>query len=121
MNLQAPAPPDPELDGLLHALADGTRRAILDRLSEGPANISTLAEPFEVSLPAVSKHVRVLERAGLVKRERVWREQRISLNPDRVAQAADWVARARTLWLGRLDALEAAVRAEVDAEKGRTP
>ncbi len=100
------------LDRTLTALADPTRRAILDRLARGPARVTELAEPFAMSLNAVSKHIRVLERARLVRRERRGREHRLWFDPLPLEEAADWIARQRTFWTARLDALEAALRAE---------
>ncbi|WP_233347605.1 ArsR/SmtB family transcription factor [Hyphobacterium indicum] len=101
-----------DIDTTLSALADGTRRAILDRLSAGPANISELAGPFEMSLAGISKHVRILERAGLVSRQRVWREQRISIERGTLDAAARWFEDKRRFWAGRLDALDDAIANE---------
>lgn len=89
------------------ALADPTRRAILARLAKGGATVSELAEPFDMSLPAVSKHLKVLERAGLVTRgkEAQWRPAAISAGP--LKEVDDWVERYRELWEQRLDRLDA--------------
>jgi DNA-binding transcriptional ArsR family regulator len=89
------------------ALADPTRRAILARLADGEATVSALAEPFELSLPAVSKHLKVLERAGLVSqgREAQWRPRRLEAAP--LKDAAEWVATYRKFWEDRLDRLDA--------------
>ena len=103
------------------ALADPTRRAILARLAHGQATVNELAEPFELSLPAVSKHLKVLERAGLISRgrEAQWRPCRLeaaSLRP-----AADWVDDYRQFWdisFDRLDAHLNRVRARSDGEPG---
>ena len=94
------------LDRTFAALADPTRRAILTRLATGRATVTELAEPFEMSLPAVSKHLKVLERAGLISRgrEAQWRPCR--LEPTPLKDVADWVEEYRGLWearLGRLD------------------
>jgi DNA-binding transcriptional ArsR family regulator len=94
------------LDRTFAALADPTRRAILTRLSTGQASVTELAEPFDMSLPAVSKHLKVLERAGLISRgrEAQWRPCR--LEPAPLKDVADWVEEYRGLWearLGRLD------------------
>jgi len=88
------------------ALADPTRRAILARLSGGVASVTELAEPFDMSLPAVSKHLKVLERAGLVGRDREaqWRPSR--LKPERLKDVADWVERYRRFWEGSFDRLD---------------
>jgi DNA-binding transcriptional ArsR family regulator len=89
------------------ALADPTRRAILARLASGERSVTDLAEPFDMSLPAVSKHLRVLERAGLVARSRdaQWRPCR--LQPAPLKDVAEWVDRYRELWEQRFDRLEA--------------
>jgi DNA-binding transcriptional ArsR family regulator len=99
------APPD-RLSATFAALADPTRRAILGRLSSGAATVTELAEPFDMSLPAVSKHLKVLERAGLIARDRLaqWRPSRIDAAP--LKDAADWVERYRTLWEERFDQLD---------------
>ena len=95
-----------QLDRTLTALSDGTRRAILARLRRGPATISELASPFDMSLEAVSKHVRVLERAGLLSREIRGREHHCSLEGRPLRQAASWLERYRGSWDERLDALQ---------------
>jgi DNA-binding transcriptional ArsR family regulator len=88
------------------ALADPTRRAILARLAEGECSVSELAAPFEMSMPAVSKHLRVLERAGLIvqRREAQWRPCRIEAGP--LKEVADWTERYRKIWEERLDRLD---------------
>ena len=88
------------------ALADPTRRAILARLASGQCSVTELAEPFEMSMPAVSKHLRVLERAGLIARgrEAQWRPCRLEAAP--LKDVADWVERYRAIWEERLDRLE---------------
>jgi DNA-binding transcriptional ArsR family regulator len=88
------------------ALADPTRRAILARLAVGECSVTELAEPFEMSMPAVSKHLRVLERAGLIARgrEAQWRPCRIEARP--LKDVADWTERYRNLWEQRLDRLD---------------
>ena len=93
------------LDRTFAALADGTRRAILGRLAIGEATVGELAEPFRVSRPAISKHLRVLERAGLVRRTRDGRISRCVLNARPMRDAADWVDDYRAFWTGQLDAL----------------
>jgi DNA-binding transcriptional ArsR family regulator len=88
------------------ALADPTRRAILARLASGEASVTDLAQPFEMSLPAVSKHLKVLERAGLIARGRAaqWRPCRLKADPLR--DAADWLEHYRQFWEQSLDRLE---------------
>src|SRR5918911_1016164 len=99
-------PSDDELSTTFQALADPTRRAILARLAEGEATVLELAEPFQLSLPAVSKHLKVLQRAGLISQGRraQWRPCR--LEPGRLKDVSDWVERYRATWeerFGRLD------------------
>jgi DNA-binding transcriptional ArsR family regulator len=88
------------------ALADPTRRAILARLASGECSVTELAEPFDMSMPAVSKHLRVLERAGLVARGRdaQWRPCRLDAKP--LEEAAAWLERYRAMWERRLDRLD---------------
>lgn len=90
----------------LSALADPTRRAILVRLREGRATVGQLAEPFDLSLPAVSKHLKVLERAGLIERSREAQTRPCTLRPEPLREAADWINCYRNLWEGRLDRLD---------------
>jgi DNA-binding transcriptional ArsR family regulator len=94
------------LDAAFAALADPTRRAILSRLASGEASVTELAEPFEMSLPAVSKHLKVLERAGLIARGRKaqWRPCRLEAAP--LKGAADWLERYRRFWEQSLDRLD---------------
>jgi DNA-binding transcriptional ArsR family regulator len=112
-----------DLDHTLIALADPTRRAILQRLSKGEARVTELAEPFDISLNSVSKHIRILERAELVIRRVSGREHFLAFNPAPMESAAEWIERNRTFWTSRLDALEAALRAEdaIAAAKEKTP
>jgi DNA-binding transcriptional ArsR family regulator len=107
---------DARLDRTFAALADSTRRAILARLTHGDATVGELARPFRVSRPAISKHLRVLERAGLVRRERRGRISRCELEASAMRDAADWVDRYRVFWEGRLDALQGYV--EQTSERG---
>ena len=100
------------LDETLLALAHPARRAILQRLSRGELRVTTLAKPFAMSLNAVSKHVRVLERARLVRRRRAGREHLLSVNLEPLEEAASWLSAQRASWTRRLDTLEAILRAE---------
>lgn len=93
------------LDLTFAALADPTRRAILARLAEGESTVGDLARPFEISRPAISKHLRVLERAGLVKRTRDGRLSRCGLDAKPMRDAAEWVEEYRQFWESQLDAL----------------
>ena len=105
------------LDRTLLALADPTRRAILQRLSSGEARVTEVARPFDMSLNAVSKHILVLERARLVKRRRVGRDHYLSYRPEPLDAAAQWIESTRTFWAARLDALERLLRDEDEAER----
>ena len=100
------------LDRTLIALADPTRRAILERLAAGEARVTELARPFPISLNPVSKHIRMLERARLVRRRRAGREHFLSLSPKALDGAAAWIAAQRALWSRRLDTLDALLRDE---------
>ncbi len=93
------------LDRLFHALSDRTRRALLRRLETGPAMVTELAAPFRMSLPAVSKHLRVLEAAALIKRRVDGRIHRCSLNAAPLEEAERWLERYRFFWTDRLAAL----------------
>src|SRR5438093_9463292 len=94
------------LDRTFGALADPTRRAILARLAAGEASVTELAEPFDMSLPAVSKHLRVLERAGLIarSRQRQWRPARLEAGP--LKEVAEWTERYRRFWEESYDRLD---------------
>lgn len=94
------------LDRTLTALADPTRRAILRELARGETRVTDLARPFEISLNSVSKHIRVLERAGLVTRRRAGREHWLAFNRQPLDEAAAWIEAQRTFWNNRLDLLE---------------
>jgi DNA-binding transcriptional ArsR family regulator len=108
----AMAATESSLNQTLTALADPTRRAILQRLSRGEARVTDLADPFAMSLNAVSKHIRVLERARLVRRRRAGREHLLSLAPRALDEAAAWIERQRAMWTARLDVLEELLMAE---------
>ena len=106
------------LSTTLSALADPTRRAILARLASGEATVTELAEPFEISLPAVSKHLKVLERAGLIARGRAaqWRPCRLEAAP--LKDAADWIEHYRRFWEESLDRLDEYLK---DVQAGKKP
>ncbi len=93
------------LSAVFHAMADPTRRAILARLAAGEATAGELAAPFEMSLPAVSKHLKVLENAGLLVRRREGRVHRCQLDPAPMKRAVDWIEVHRRFWEARLDSL----------------
>jgi DNA-binding transcriptional ArsR family regulator len=108
-----------DLDQTLMALADPTRRAILNRLSGGEARVTELARPFAMSLNAVSKHIRMLERARLVRRRRVGRDHYLSIDTGPLHEAAAWIESQRAAWNARLDALDALLKAEDAALRER--
>ena len=95
------------LSSTFAALADPTRRAILARLATGECSVTELAEPFEMSMPAVSKHLRVLEKAGLIARRREAQRRPCRLEPGPLKDVADWAERYRSIWEQRFDRLEA--------------
>ena len=96
-----------QLSSTFAALADPTRRAIVARLATGECSVTELAEPFEMSMPAVSKHLRVLERAGLIARRREAQRRPCRLEPGPLKDVADWAERYRSIWEQRFDRLEA--------------
>ncbi len=95
------------LDGIYHALSDPTRRKMVERLTRGPATVSQLAEPLDMSLPAVMQHVQVLENSGLVHSKKVGRVRTCSIVPRALRTAEDWIAKRRTMWERRFDRLAA--------------
>ena len=99
------------------ALADPTRRAILERLARGDATVSELAEPFTLSLPTVSRHSAALERVGLVRKRRRGQERACTLETARLAEAEDWIAEYRAFFEGRFDALERQLRKTTGSER----
>ncbi len=100
------------LDGAFAALADPTRRAIVGRLARGPARVTDIAARFPMSLNAVSKHLKVLEGAGLVKRRREGREHHLELRPAPIREIARWTSRYERFWNEKLDALGAFLEEE---------
>jgi DNA-binding transcriptional ArsR family regulator len=93
------------LDRVYHALADPSRRVMVERLSRGPASVSELARPLTMSLPAVVQHLHVLEESGLVRSEKVGRVRTCHIEGDALGPAEEWLAERRTLWQRRLDRL----------------
>lgn len=108
--------PTDQLSDIFAALADPTRRALLQRLSEGDANVAQLAEPFTMSQPAVSKHLRVLESAGLITRERRATARYSHLQAAPLKQASEYMDRYRQFWNDSFDKLDAALAAFTDKE-----
>jgi DNA-binding transcriptional ArsR family regulator len=98
-----------KLDGVFNALCDPTRRAILARLTGADARVTEIAGDFPISLNSISKHIRMLERAGLVRRSIAGRDHVLSLNAAPLAEAMAWIERYRRFWEGRLAALESYV------------
>jgi DNA-binding transcriptional ArsR family regulator len=99
-----------QLDATFAALADGTRRAILARLAHGEATVNELAEPFAMSLPAISKHLKVLERAGLISRGRNGQFRPCRLEAESLDGATEWIDHHRQIWTERFDKLSAHLR-----------
>jgi len=98
------------LDTTFAALADPTRRAIVARLAQGDATVNELAEPFDMSLPAVSKHLKVLERSGIISRSRHAQYRPCHLEREALDVAADWIEENRRIWAGRFDKLDRHLR-----------
>jgi DNA-binding transcriptional ArsR family regulator len=95
-----------QLSHIFHALADPTRRKVLERLSKGPAPVSELARPFEMALPSFAQHLDVLERCGLVRSRKAGRVRTYRLTPKPLKEAEHWMARQRAIWELRLDQLD---------------
>lgn len=98
--------PTDELSVTFSALADPTRRAILARLADGEATVTELAEPFSVSMPAISRHLKVLERAGLISRGRSAQARPSTLRTEPLDEASAWIETHRATWEGRMDRLD---------------
>ncbi|HEV3484020.1 MAG TPA: metalloregulator ArsR/SmtB family transcription factor [Vicinamibacterales bacterium] len=112
---------DAALNATFSALADPTRRAILARLAQGDASVGELAKPFDLSLPTISRHLDVLESAGLIVREREAQWRRCHFMPGPLLEASEWIARYAAFWEGRLDALARFVAGPAGARKPRRP
>lgn len=102
----------PQLDCIFHALGDATRRRMLRELADGERTVTQLAEPFEISLAAASKHIKALENAGLIRREVRGRTHLCRLDPGPLATAHQWLSVYERFWTGRLDVLEQLLRKE---------
>jgi DNA-binding transcriptional ArsR family regulator len=109
------------LSGTFQALADPTRRAILARLAQGEASVNDLAKPFAISQPAISKHLKVLERAGLISRSREAQYRPCRLEPQALKRVDEWLEEYRRLWEARLDRLEAYLSKLQQPKKGKAP
>ena len=110
-----------DVDRLLHALADPTRRRMIERLGDGPASVTALAAPFPMSLPAVVQHLRLLEGCGLIASEKVGRVRTCRLEPDRLDTVQDWIADRRRTWERRLDRLGDVLTPETGTPPDPTP
>jgi DNA-binding transcriptional ArsR family regulator len=113
-----------QLDATFIALADPTRRAILARLVQGEASVNELAAPFAISQPAISKHLKILERAGLVSRSAAGTRRPVKIEAAPMKQAVDWLEKYRKFWeasYGRLDALLAELQSPVSSDAPRKP
>lgn len=95
-----------QLDAIFSALGDSTRRAIVVRLLDGDATVTELTEPFDISQPAISRHLKVLEQAGLISRSQVAQQRPAHLEADALGVAIDWLEAQRTMWTQRLDQLD---------------
>lgn len=112
--------PSERLDATFIALADPTRRAILARLKQGDASVNELAAPFDISQPAVSKHLKILERAGLVSRTNVGTSRPVKIEAGPMREAADWLEKYREFWeksYQRLDALLEILQTPINTDK----
>jgi DNA-binding transcriptional ArsR family regulator len=109
------------LSTIFAALADPTRRAILARLLKGDAAVKDLADPFELSGPAITKHLKVLERAGLISRSRAGQQRPCRLEPRALAPAADWIEQYREMWEEQLDRLDSYLKSIAPAPRQRVP
>jgi DNA-binding transcriptional ArsR family regulator len=109
----------PQLDSVFRALGDATRRRMLLELAKGERTVGQLAEPFDISLAAASKHIKALEHAGLIRREVRWRTHLCRLDPGPLASAHQWLSFYERFWTDRLDVLEQLLRKE-DARQSPT-
>jgi DNA-binding transcriptional ArsR family regulator len=105
------------LDRVFHALADPTRRAILSKLSRGPASVSELAKPFSMAMPTLLQHLRVLEDSRLVHSKKIGRVRSCEMQPAALGSAQSWIAQQRAIWEGRLDRMQAYVTSLQAKEK----
>ena len=104
------------LDNVFQALADPTRRAVLQRLAKGPASVSELAKPFKMALPSFLQHLKVLEDGGLIRSKKLGRVRTCEMQPKPLSRAEKWIAQRRALWEGRFDRMEAYIE-ELQAQE----
>ena len=107
--------PKPDVDRIFHALGDATRRALMEKLSDGPMSVSKLAEPLSISLAAVVQHLQVLEECGLVRTEKTGRVRTCRIEPTGLDAAAEWISARRSRWEQRLDLLGGLLAKEEDS------
>ena len=112
--LKHSAPPPPAVDVVFHALSDANRRAMIDRLLDGPASVSELARPLQISLPAVVQHLHVLEDSGVVRSTKVGRVRTCEIEPLALTTAERWISERRAAWEARLDRLGSFLEAQTD-------
>ena len=105
------------LDSAFHALADPTRRAVVGRLARGPAAVTELASPFAMALPSFMKHLRVLEKDGLIRSEKIGRVRTCRINAERLAAAESWLSEQREIWRSRADRLADFVETQLPEEQ----
>ncbi|TPI21986.1 metalloregulator ArsR/SmtB family transcription factor [Mesorhizobium sp. B4-1-1] len=117
MSLRTVSQSPPPIDGIFRALADPTRRGVVERLNRSPASVSELAEPFEMALPSFVEHLKVLEGCGLVQSQKTGRVRTYSLSPEPLQLAENWLAEQRALWERRLDQFDAYVMNLKESEK----
>lgn len=108
---------DRKMHDTLVVLADPKRRAILRRLAQGEARVTDLAAPFDVSLNAISKHIKLLERAGLVQRRRIGREHVLRFKPEPLGRVQDWITKQNAIWRSSLEAVDEMLQQEDKADK----
>ena len=123
----SPTSPEPPAEVVFHALSDANRRAMIDRLLDGPASVSELARPLRISLPAVVQHLHVLEDSGVVRSHKVGRVRTCEIEPVALSAAERWISERRAAWEARLDRLGEFLAAQTDesdpqerSKKGRS-
>jgi DNA-binding transcriptional ArsR family regulator len=109
--------PQPPVDAVFHALSDANRRAMIDRLLDGPASVSELARPLHISLPAVMQHLHVLEDSGVVRSAKAGRVRTCEIEPQALSTAERWIRERRAAWEARLDRLGSFLEAQADEPK----
>jgi DNA-binding transcriptional ArsR family regulator len=115
-----PTPPEPSIDVVFHALSEANRRAMIDRLLDGPASVSELGRPLGISLPAVVQHLHVLEAGGVVRSHKVGRVRTCEIEPRALSTAERWISERRATWEARLDRLGGYLAEETDEPRPST-